>query len=104
MDETQEFYKIKPKMECVDYDTFKQFINAYPRHLTTDCYGACEPPLITYNDFELAERWPYSIVASTYFYSDDPDNYYYEPPEKRLYRIMVNFREVYNSRIKRSKI
>ncbi|HHX31083.1 MAG TPA: hypothetical protein GX712_00640 [Bacteroidales bacterium] len=24
------------------------------------------------NDFELANRWPYSVVAHTWAYSDDP--------------------------------
>lgn len=40
------------------------FIAAYPRKLERDVFGACEPPLVTWNDFERAPKWPDSVVAS----------------------------------------
>ena len=30
---------------------------------------------ISYNDFDLANRWPYSIVANTWAYDDNPDDH-----------------------------
>lgn len=61
-------------------------------------FGACDPPSVTYNDFELADRYPYSVVASTFLYDDTPGSYWYEPEEDKIYRIMVNYEEVFNSR------
>lgn len=54
-----------PNMTDVTEEAFRAFVKNYPRRLERDVYGACEPPLITYNDFELAPAWPESIVAST---------------------------------------
>jgi hypothetical protein len=39
------------------------FVRTYPRVLQRDVYGACEPPLVTYNDFTRGV-WPDSVVAS----------------------------------------
>lgn len=44
-------------------DEFDAFVRAYPRKLEVDVYGACDPPLITWNDFERAPLWPDSVVA-----------------------------------------
>ena len=38
------------------------FVEAYPRKLVRDVYGACEPPLVTFNDFTRGD-WPASVVA-----------------------------------------
>jgi hypothetical protein len=43
---------------------FDAFVAAYPRPLVRDVFGAFEPPLVTYNDFNLAPKWPESVVAS----------------------------------------
>ncbi len=92
------FYTIEPIVKRVSKDEFLEFIKKYPRPLKRDCCGICDPPSITYNDFELANRWPYSIVASTFAYSDDPQDYWYEPDEKRIYSIVTNYEEVFNSK------
>jgi hypothetical protein len=90
------FYAIEPKMVLVTKENFCDFIKNYPRKLAYDCTGICEPPAISYNDFELANRWPYSVVARTWAYSDDPKDYYYSDNPK--YYIMENYEEVFNSR------
>jgi len=92
------WFNVEPVFKKVSKREFIDFINHYPRKLDLDVYGVCEPPSITYNDFELANRWPYSIVASTMAYSDDPKDYYYTPEEERFYKIMENFEEVFNNR------
>lgn len=45
---------------------FDDFLAAYPRPLKRDAYFVCDPPFISYNDFELG-NWPDSIVASHSF-------------------------------------
>lgn len=92
------FYTAEPEMKKVSHSEFMDFINNYPRKLEIDYYRVFEPPLITYNDFELANRWPHSIVAQTLAYSDDPKNYYYLPEENRKYSIMINYDECFNSK------
>lgn len=93
------FYTVEPIMKRVTKEEYKEFINKYPRRLDVDCCGICEPPVITHNDFELANRWPYSVVARTWYYSDNPDDYpYYTPEEEREYYIMENYEEVFNSK------
>jgi hypothetical protein len=92
------FYTTEPIMKRVSKEEFLEFIKNYPRRLIKDCNGICDPPSITYNDFELANRWPYSIVASTFVYSDDPQDYYYMPDEERVYSIVANYEEVFNSK------
>lgn len=94
----KEYYSVEPIMKKVSGQEFIDFIESYPRKLVKDVCAISDPPSITYNDFELADRWPYSIVANTWMYSDDPDDYFYESEEDRSYKIMVNYEEVYNSR------
>lgn len=92
------FYTAKPVTKRVTKEEFNAFIRNYPRKLDVDVYGVSEPPNITYNDFELAAKWPYSIVASTFLYDDDPNDYYYLPEEDRNYTILENYEEVFESR------
>lgn len=92
------FYTAEPINKNVTKEEFEEFIKNYPRKLECDCCGISEPPAISYNDFELANRWPYSIVANTWAYDDNPDNYYYEPEEKRRYYIVENYQELFNSK------
>lgn len=91
------YYSAEPKFSNVSKEDYVKFINNYPRPLNRDVFAACDPPSVTYNDFELADRWPYSIVASTCLYDDTPGSYY-EPEEKRVYQIMANYKEVFDSR------
>ena len=92
------FYTEEPKEKRVSKQEFIEFLNNYPRKLERDVYGVCDPPAISYNDFELANRWPYSVVASTFAYDDNPDGYYYEPDEERIYRVVENFEELFESK------
>lgn len=92
------YYSIKPIKKKVTKEEFNNFLNKYPRRLACDVCGISEPPAISYNDFKLADRWPYSIVANTWAYDDDPNGYFYEPEEKRDYYIVENYEEVFNSR------
>ena len=98
MREQSYFYTEEPIMERVTKAEYEDFINKYPRRLDVDCCGICEPPLITHNDFELANRFPYSVIAKTWYYSDDMTDLYYEPEEEREYYIMTNYEEVFNSK------
>ena len=98
MKDREFFYTAEPVMKEVSKQEFIDFLNKYPRELIRDVFGAYMPPLITYNDFELANRWPYSIVAKTYLYDNKPGEYFYEPEEERVYRIMENYEEVFNSK------
>lgn len=92
------YYSINPIKKKVTKEEFNEFLNKYPRRLTCDVCGISDPPAISYNDFKLADRWPYSIVANTWAYDDDPNGYFYEPEEKRDYYIIENYEEVFNSR------
>ena len=92
------FYTAKPIKEKVSKKEFLNFIENYPRKLEIDCCGISEPPNITYNDFELANRWPYSIVASTFAYEDNPNDYFYAPEDKRDYFIITNYEELFESK------
>jgi hypothetical protein len=62
-------------------EEFDAFVADYPRPLQRDVFGACEPPVLTLNDFTLAPMWPDSVVAS-YHIGDDPASsvVYYGPP------------------------
>lgn len=92
------FYTANPVTKNVTKEEFDEFLRTYPRPLKCDVNGICEPPAVSYNDFALANRWPYSIVASTHLYENDPNHYYYEPPETRVYRIVVNHEELFASK------
>ena len=75
----------------VSKDEFVKFLENYPRKLVVDACGLSDPPLVTYNDFSDGRKWgqdPDSVVAKTFAYSDDPNDYFYEPPEKREYMIL----------------
>lgn len=93
----QEFYySVEPKMKSVSKEEYEKFLEDYPRKLRRDVNGISEPPSITFNDFELADRWPYSVVARSWVYSDNPVDYYYS--ENPSFYIMENYEEVFNSR------
>lgn len=85
---------IKAETKRVSKSEFEEFLSAYPRPLVRDVFGACDPPAVSYNDFELG-YWPRSIVASTHLYDEKPGEYFYEPPEKRYFSIVTNHEELY---------
>ncbi len=90
------FYMAEPIFEQVSKGEFDNFIKNYPRKLDCDVTGICEPPHVSYNDFELANQWPHSTVASYSVYSDDPEHYYYDP--NPTFSIMANYAEVFGSK------
>ena len=98
MKKENKFYTAKRNLVEVSKEEFINFINNYPRPLDRDVCGISDPPLISYNDFELANRWPDSIIASTFLYDDNPNDYFYEPPEERTYRILKNYQECFDTK------
>jgi hypothetical protein len=92
------YFSVKPIMKRTTKEEFMKYLKNYPRRLERDVFGACEPPSVTYNDFELADKYPYSVVANTFLYDDTPGGYYYKPEEDRSYYVMVNYEEVFNGR------
>lgn len=98
MKEREFYYSVEPIEKVVSEQEFIDFINNYPRKLTRDVTGICDPPAISYNDFELADRWPYSVVAYGHVWDDDPKDYFYKPKEKREYTIVINYEEVFKSK------
>lgn len=98
MHEQEFFYTAKPVGKKVTKEEFERYISNYPRRLEVDVCGISDPPLISYNDFELANRWPYSVVARTWAYDDNPNDYFYEPEEEREYYIIENYEELFLSK------
>ena len=85
---------IEKQFKNVTKQEFDEFIASYPRHLERDVCGICEPPAVSYNDWEIG-WWSRSIVASTMLYSDDPKNWYYESEDKRVYQIVTNYEDLH---------
>ena len=86
--------KTKPQTKEVTKQEFIDFCNSYPRSLARDVCGISDPPAVSYNDFEIG-WWPLSVVASTHLYTDNPEDYFYTPEEKRFYSIVINYKELY---------
>lgn len=84
---------IEKQFKDVTKQEFDEFIASYPRHLERDVCGICEPPAVSYNDWEIG-WWSRSIVASTMLYSDNPKDRYYEPEDKRVYQIVTNYEDL----------
>lgn len=99
MAECEIFYTARPIERRVTKKEFDSFIAAYPRELVQHCSPIPEPPYISFNDFALADQWPYSVVARTWLYSDDPADRYYTPEADRGYYIVVNYEELFKSKI-----
>lgn len=85
---------IEKQFKDVTKQKFDEFITSYPRHLERDVCNICEPPVVSYNDLEIG-WWSRSVVANTMLYSDDPKNSYYEPEDKRVYRIVTNYEDLH---------
>ena len=58
----------------VSEEEFKLYVKNYPRKLEYDWTGISDPPLCSYNDFTISNRWPYSMVAK--FFPMEPGDYY----------------------------
>lgn len=86
--------KTKSEIKKVTKQEFVDFCNSYPRPLVRDVCGISEPPVVSYNDFEIG-WWPLSAVAGTYLYDNNPGDYFYEPEEERYYWIVINHEELY---------
>ena len=84
---------IKKQFKDVTKQEFDEFIASYPRHLERDVCGICEPPAVSYNDWEIG-WWSRSVVANTMLYSDNPKDSYCEPEDKRVYRIVTNYEDL----------
>jgi hypothetical protein len=86
MDKEEKFYTVEKERRLVSKEEFQAFLSNYPRKLSGDYFM----DVYSYNDFELANAWPYSIVAKIYvgYGADDPDEY----------EIVVNYEEVFNSK------
>lgn len=95
--EHKTFYTVEPIFEKVSEEEFKSFICKYPNKLDVDCWGACEPPLISYNDFSIATHFPNSIIAK---HDGGEPNEYYGLDYKRKYYVASNYKEVLDSIVK----
>lgn len=80
---------IEKQFKDVTKQEFDEFIASYPRHLERDVCGI----YVSYNDWEIG-WWSRSVVANAMLYSDDPKNSYYEPEDKRVYRIVTNYEDL----------
>ncbi len=56
------------KFKQVSKEEFEEYIKQYPNPLEKNVCAIPEPPLLTYNDFKLAEKWPESVVARVKLY------------------------------------
>lgn len=81
---------IEKQFKDVTKQEFDEFIASYPRHLERDVCGI----YVSYNDWEIG-WWSRSVVANAMLYSDDPKNSYYEPEDKRVYRIVTNYEDLH---------
>ena len=91
-----QFYTTEPIWKTVSEEEYKNFLENYPRKLQFDVYAVCEPPSCTYNDFELANRWPYSIIARSYRWRTLTNIMGWD--YVRTYKICVNFQELFDSK------
>lgn len=86
MDKEEKFYTIEKRTRLVPKEEFYEFISKYPRKLIGDYFMG----VYSYNDFELANAWPWSIVAKIYegYDANTPDDY----------EIVINYEDVFNSK------
>ena len=86
MDKEEKFYTIEKRTRLVSKEEFHEFILKYPRKLIGDYFMG----VYSYNDFELANAWPWSIVAKIYegYDANTTDDY----------EIVINYEDVFNSK------
>ncbi len=63
--------------EVVSREVFHDFVDTYPRKLSCDICGICEPALVGYYDFDKAKEWN-ALIAKFHKYDDT---------SKRIYEI-----------------
>ena len=96
------FFSIKRITETVSEDEFDAFIRNYPRPLTKTVATCFDPSHISYWDKALSSIEEYTLVASRWDYSTNPNDYFYLPKEERTGTILSNANDVYNSKIEMS--
>lgn len=92
------YFNVAPEFKKVSKEEFHAYIDNYPRKLEVDSYWVFEPALLTWNDFELADRWPYSVVAKTSNYDEYNGTQLEIPEEERTYSVLANIEEVFANR------
>jgi len=72
-----------PGFKTVTKEEFEQFLKDYPEKLVHDVCRVCDPPMISFNDFTKAEKWPESVVAKYFdrYYPTDDITYMIQEPE-----------------------
>jgi hypothetical protein len=58
----------------VTKEEFDIFITTYPNKLVRDVAWMYEPPLLSFNDFKIAGKWPESVVAYVVLAEDSYPN------------------------------
>ena len=92
-------YTVAPIWKSVSKSEFEEYLQKYPRPLVRNVYMAVEPPSVSYNDFQLADLFPFCAVASTSIYETNPDSFYFVPEQERVYKVVTNFEECFTNRI-----
>ena len=88
-------YSVGRISKRVDYDTFKEFVNNYPRDLIVNFDHGRTRTVILYNDYKLAPDLDFSAIAETYVYYYDENI----PRSEREYYIVINHEDLYNSKV-----
>jgi len=88
------YYTVDPVWQTVTQVQFDTFRHNYPRELVEDASRTQYPTIISFNDYELADKNPFSIVAeceAVYNSSGERTGY-------TNYKVMSNFADVFASR------
>lgn len=80
------YFTVEPIWKEVSQKEFHEYVKLYPRPLKCDAYAVSDDPVVSFNDFALADRWPVSVVA---WYAGDDDC---------KYHVMENFGRVFASK------
>ena len=88
------YYTVDPVWTSVTQAQFDTFRHNYPRELVEDASRTQYPTIISFNDYELADKNPFSIVAEceAVFNSSGERTGYTK------FKIMSNFAAVYASK------
>lgn len=88
------YYSVDPVWSNVTKTQFDNFRHNYPRELVEDASRTQYPTIISFNDYELADKNPFSIVAeceAVYNASGERTGY-------TNYKVMSNYETVYASK------
>ena len=88
------YYTVDPVWQTVNQTQFDDFRHNYPRGLVEDTDRTQYPTITSFNDYELADKNPFSIVAEC-------EAVYNAQGERTGYtnfKVMSNFAAVYASR------